>query len=81
MGIRTQQVGAGMTSRTVQPSALPADVAERLSDTEPCYAVRPRNRLVIDLDAHRHEVDARDRELQAYRRAVEDAIRILRGEA
>ena len=64
--------------RSTQPSALPADYAERVSDDEHLFAYRPRNRLVIDLEAHRGAVAKRDRKIEAMRRGIEECIKILK---
>ena len=68
-----------MTDRTI-PSAVPAEIAERQRDDTHLYASRPRtNRLVIDMEAHERAIGLRDAKLEAWRRAIEDAIAILKG--
>ena len=71
--------GGKMTDRTI-PSAVPAEIAERQRDDTHLYASRPRtNRLVIDMEAHERAIGLRDAKLEAWRRAIEDAIAILKG--
>ena len=67
-----------MTARLPIPSAVPAELAERLRD-EPVSIRRPTvGEYQIAAHKMRDEIDLSNREFQRMRRGIEDCIRFLR---